>query len=67
MRLQQLHYDFLLAAETLKAWQAYSLRQRCILFHDAFPDQKLSHRHLAATYRQGGVVHRLIKPGILLS
>ena len=50
-QLEAQHFAFLLAAETLLAWQPHSIRARCRLFHRQFPDKRISQRRIRALYQ----------------
>ena len=50
-QLQAQHFAYLIAPETLLAWQAHSIRARCRLFHRQFPDKRISTSCLRKLYK----------------
>lgn len=52
------HERFLVSSETLTAWRLKSLAQRCILFHRAFPDKRISVTKLREVYKRHKITYR---------
>ena len=54
------HLGFLLKEETLTAWAAKTLKERCLLFHRSFPEVHLSPSHLRRLYADHKIKRKVI-------
>ena len=52
--------EYLLSADTLRAWAPYSLAWRCTLFHRQFPDRWIDRFTLGQLYRNAGIKKKAI-------
>jgi hypothetical protein len=57
------HIQFLLSEDILELWAEKTLSERCVLFHRAFPEIKISSSCLSLLYKKNQIRKKVIVVG----